>query len=175
VVSEVGSSILLQALSCLFNKSLSTSTVLIQWKKAGIQPVQKISTPKERADSRPISVTPVSTRIIERTKVTSFLYPALLSPATDMQVLDQFAFRSTGSTTAALVSLMHKITHHLVTEPFVIVLALDFSKAFDTVQHSTLMEKLAQLDSPDHVHNGWLTFLPFIYTVTNIEVSLNFV
>jgi Reverse transcriptase (RNA-dependent DNA polymerase) len=70
---------------------------------------------------------------------------------------DQFAFRPTGSATAALVSMLHKITHYLVTEPFVIVLvlALDFSKVFDTVRHSTLMEKLTQLDIPDHVYN-WL-------------------
>ena len=72
---------------------------------------------------------------MERTIVTSFIYPALLSPATDMQFSDQFAFRPTGSTTAALVSMLNKITHHLVTEPFVIVLALDFSKAFDTMRH----------------------------------------
>jgi Reverse transcriptase (RNA-dependent DNA polymerase) len=107
------------------------------------------------ADFRPISVTPVLTRIMERTIVTCFIYPALLSPATDMQFSDQFAFRPTGSTTDALISMLHKITHHLVTESFVIVLVLDFSKAFDTVRHSTLMEKLAQLDIPDHVYN-WL-------------------
>ena len=34
-------------------------------------------------------------------------------------------------------------------------LSLDFSKAFDTVRHSTLMEKLAQLHLPDYVYN-WL-------------------
>ena len=34
-------------------------------------------------------------------------------------------------------------------------LTLDFSKAFDTVRHSTLLRKLAQLDIPDHIYN-WL-------------------
>jgi len=32
---------------------------------------------------------------------------------------------------------------------------LDFSKAFDTVRHSTLLDKLAQLDIPDNAYN-WL-------------------
>ena len=32
---------------------------------------------------------------------------------------------------------------------------LDFSKAFDTVRHSSLTEKLAQFDLPDNVYN-WL-------------------
>jgi len=36
-----------------------------------------------------------------------------------------------------------------------VVVALDFSKAFDTVRHSTLLTKMAQLDLPDTVFN-WL-------------------
>jgi len=43
----------------------------------------------------------------------------------------------------------------LLSNPYVIVISLDFSKAFDTVRHSTLLEKLAQLDTPDEVYN-WL-------------------
>jgi len=35
------------------------------------------------------------------------------------------------------------------------LLVIAFSKAFDTVRHYTLIEKIAQLDLPDHVHN-WL-------------------
>ena len=38
---------------------------------------------------------------------------------------------------------------------FVVVVALDFSKAFDSVRHSTLLTKMAQLDLPDAVFN-WL-------------------
>jgi hypothetical protein len=45
---------------------------------------------------------------------------------------------------------------HFATEPFAIVLALDFRKAFDTVRNSTLLENLAQLDIPDHVYS-WLS------------------
>ena len=35
------------------------------------------------------------------------------------------------------------------------VLLLNFSKAFDTVRHTTLLRKFAQLNLPDHVYN-WL-------------------
>ena len=38
---------------------------------------------------------------------------------------------------------------------YVIVISLDFSKAFDTVRYSSLLHKLAQLDFPDHIYN-WL-------------------
>ena len=43
----------------------------------------------------------------------------------------------------------------LSTNSFVYVIALDFSKAFDSVRHSTLMDKMAQLAMPDQVYN-WI-------------------
>ena len=45
----------------------------------------------------------------------------------------------------------------LATNPYVIVIALDFTKAFDTVRHHTLLNKIAKLDIPDHIYN-WLTY-----------------
>ena len=68
---------------------------------------------------------------------------------------DQFAFRPTGSTTAANITILHKVTHLLVNNPNVIVIAIDYSKAFDTVRYSTLLAKMAQLDIPDCTYN-WL-------------------
>jgi hypothetical protein len=41
----------------------------------------------------------------------------------------------------------------------VVVIGLDFSKAFDTVRHATLAEKLAALDLPDCVYNWLCDFL----------------
>jgi len=46
----------------------------------------------------------------------------------------------------------------LLTNPYVIVVTLDFSKAFDTVRHSTPLNKIAQLNVPDHVYNGLVDF-----------------
>ena len=45
--------------------------------------------------------------------------------------------------------MIHTIFNMLSTQPFVRVFALDFSKAFDTVRHSTLMGKMARLALPD--------------------------
>ena len=64
-------------------------------------------------------------------------------------------FRHTGSTTAAIIALLHTVTNLLSSEPYVIVISLDFSKAFDSVRHSQLLHKFAQLDLPDHIYN-WL-------------------
>jgi hypothetical protein len=46
----------------------------------------------------------------------------------------------------------------LQTNSFVRVIALDFSKAFDTVKHNTLFEKLASLPLPDQIYNWLLDF-----------------
>ena len=85
-------------------------------------------------DYRPISVTPILT---ERTVVRHFLYPAFQTPPHNLTFPDQFTFRPTGSTSAALIQFMHTITSTLANNPYVIVIALDFSKAFDTVHHCT--------------------------------------
>ena len=51
--------------------------------------------------------------------------------------MDQFASRPTGSTTATIICLLHLISEILLTNSFVHLIALDFSKAFNTVRHSS--------------------------------------
>ena len=92
---------------------------------------------------------------MERLVVKQFIYHALLTPPPSLVFGDQFAFRPTGFTTAAVIAILHIVTTLLCNHPYVIVISLDFSKAFDTVRHATLLEKLAQLDIRDAVYN-WL-------------------
>lgn len=90
---------------------------------------------------------------MERTVVKNqFVYPAILTLPINHSFADQFAFRPTGSTAASIIAMLYKISYLLTCEyePFVIVLAHDFSKAFDSVRHVTLMGKMAQLDMRDH-------------------------
>ena len=135
--------------------SLRIARVTSTKREASIIPVPKVSAPSIHADFRPISITPVLTRVMERTVVQQFLYPAFRSAPMSSSLSDQFAFRPTGSPAAALISLISTITTMLLSNPFVAVISLDFSKAFDTVRHFTLLEKLAKLDLPVNVFN-WL-------------------
>ena len=59
---------------------------------------------------------------MERIVVIKFLYPALLVPP-PLDFHDQYAFRPTGSTTAALISLLHTVTDLLLSNPYVAVIA----------------------------------------------------
>jgi len=98
-------------------------------------------------------------------------YPALQNPTTSLVFHDQFAFRPWGSTTAAIITLLHKVTHLLMTNPYVIVIAIDFSKAFNTIRHHTLLDKIAQLDLPDHIHNWLVNFFNGILTRQNMKMQ----
>ena len=69
-------------------------------------------------------------------------------------IKDQFAFRPTGSTTAALVNLFHIVTGMLETDDHVKCFLIDFSKAFDTVSHSILLDKLVAYNCPQFVIIG---------------------
>jgi len=136
----------------LFHLSVATSAIPRQWKQANIRPIPKVVAPKQHADFRPYSITPVLTRIMERTVVQAFLYPAFLSPPQSLSFSNQFAFRPTGSPEAAIISLIHIVTRMLLSNRYVVV---DFSKAFDTVRHATLVSKLAELELPVYLYN-WL-------------------
>ena len=67
--------------------------------------------------------------------------------------MDQFAIQPTASTTVALIHILHTITTLLQTNQYVIVYALDFSKAFDSVRHSAVLDKYLQLEVPDNIYN----------------------
>ena len=87
--------------------------------------------------------------------VKHYLLPALRK----VDTTDQFAYRTTGSTTAALVYIMHHVTRLLETNDYVRCLLVDFSKAFDTVSHILLIRKLQKLDIPPFVTNWIITSL----------------
>jgi len=83
------------------------------------------------------------------------LYPAYSTQSSVFS--DQYVFRPSGSTTAAIISIT--ATQLLADNDYVILLALDFSKAFDTVRHHTLFEKFANLAIPDNTYNWLVEFL----------------
>lgn len=155
---RLGAPLFAKPIARLFNLSVATSVVPQQWKQACIRPIPKVSSPSQHSDFRPISITPVLTRIMEKTIVRHFLYPAFLNPMQFEILSDQFAFRPTGSTSSAIIYMLHAVTNLLATNPYVIVISLDFSKAFDTVRHYTLLQKLAQLNLPDNIYNWLVNF-----------------
>jgi hypothetical protein len=152
---RVGAPIFAAPLQQIINLSLLSSQVPLQWKAAFITPIPKVHNPLAPVDYRPISITSVLSRLTEKFVVKSYIYPSLQLPHPPLSFHDQFAFRPTGSTTAALIYLISKVTHLLKTNSYVRIIALDFSKAFDSIRQSAVLDNLAILQLPDYVYN-WL-------------------
>ena len=139
----------------ILNCSFSTGKVLSYWLNALVTPVPKVSAPVGFSDFWPISVTPHLSRIAEKVIVRRWLQPTI--PLDN--ILDQFAFKPSGSTTAALVYFTHQLTKMLEQNDYVRCLMIDFTKAFDTVDHVILLHNLSQLSLPGFVINWIGSFL----------------
>ena len=101
------------------------------------------------------------------------VYPILLHPDHSHQFHDQFAFRPTGSTTAAVIYLLHKLTELLHTNDYVHVMAFDFSKAFDRVRHHSLASELADFTLPDDLYNWIVNNLSDLKHHTNLGGNIS--
>ena len=125
-------------LKTIFECSIDQRIFPSDWKKAIIVPIPKTHPPKIEK-LRTISLLPSPAKILEKL-VLSKLYSTLES----LFGTNQHAFRKSASTTTALLQITDTLTRtfdDFSTAGFGI-LSLDFSKAFDKVQHSTLLRKI---------------------------------
>ena len=88
---------------------------------------------------RPISLLSVFNRILEK-----IVYNRLSNFLEKMNIIyaKQFGFRSHHSTEHAILSIVDKIHEGIEKGMFSCGIFLDFSKAFDTVNHAILVRKL---------------------------------
>ena len=120
-----------------------------------VTPVPKVAKPSTLSEYRPISVTPLLFRLAEKLVVSRWILAAI--PA--RSIVDQFVFRPTGSTVCALTFLLHHVTATLERCSYVRCLMIDISKAFDRVDHPTLLTKINKLDLPPHAINWIISYL----------------
>ena len=128
---------------CIFPSSLKTAIVT---------PVFKSGDHHETCNYRPISILPVTSKIIEKVvaeQLTSHLNKeGLLHPR-------QYGFRAHHSTETACCFFLETIKASLDKGGVVGAVFLDLRKAFDTVNHSVLLTKLTQFNLSSNVLS-WL-------------------
>lgn len=125
----------------IFNTILTTSFFPTAWKCAKVIPIPKIPAPKLVTDYRPISILPFLSKAFER-----LVSEQLNSYLKDNSLLatQQSGFRQHRSTTTTLLNITEDIRLALDKNHCSALVLLDFSKAFDNVNHDLLMGKLIQ-------------------------------
>ena len=139
---RIASPVIALPVCSIINTSISTCSIPSVWKKALVKPLHKGGSKDTLANYRPISLLPVTSKVLEavvRDQVTSHLQGHnLLSPW-------QSGFRPGHSTTTTLLHVTSE-WYSALDQGFVVgAVFLDIAKAFDTVNHTLLLSRLANL------------------------------
>ena len=148
--------ILAAPLTAIFNSSLREGVIPIEWKTANVIPIPKTKPMMSvETDIRPISLTPIVAKVFE-----SIVLGWVDDIVGDRIDDKQFGGVSGTSTTDALVEMTHKWYEATdVLNNYVRVVLLDFSKAFDLINHHILVDKLITNGVPAHIVRWLAAFL----------------
>lgn len=131
--------ILLPVVTYVFNFILTTSVYPSSWKSGKVMPVHKKTRSYELKDFRPVTILPALSKAFERIMKTQIISHLNLNRLYDQY---QSGFRAGYSTTTALLKVTEDIRSSLDKGQVTVMVLLDFSRAFDTVDCNRLCEKL---------------------------------
>ena len=129
-------------LSVIFRLSLLECCLPAKWKTSIVVPIYKKGSRYTALNYRPISLTSVSCKCLERIIVKQ-LYAYL--EVNNILSEHQFGFRSGRSTMDQLLLVYHDVSVWLDGGNVVDLILFDFAKAFDVVSHPILLAKLTSL------------------------------
>ena len=146
--SVVGPHILHVVNSCITRCELPPA-----WRAATVVPLHKGGDVQDPSNYRPISILPVVSKLCERV-VCSQLMNCLLSH--NILCSEQYGFRPGLSTEAALLHTVTYVTDNIDKGRVTSLITADTSKAFDSVEHGRLLEKLGWYGIEQHWFRAWL-------------------
>ena len=133
----------------IFNQSISTGQVPSGWKSSLVVPVPKTSDHLQNPNNyRPISLLSILSKVLEK-----HIYSLIVDFLAEHHLLSdaQWGFLPGRSTVSALLSTVHHWFELLEDGKEVCVVFLDFKKAFNSVPHIPLLEKLQRIGLDAHL------------------------
>ena len=155
-IFKITSDILSTTIMNLFNETLYHGVFPDNLKIARVVPIFKAGDKRSVKNYRPISVLPFISKLFER-----MMYKRLISYINKMKILTptQFGFRQKSCTSDAVIEALDNVYTSLDNRETVIAVFLDFSKAFDTVNHDILLSKLSQIGIRGRMHHWFSSYL----------------
>ena len=147
---------IIEPLCFLCNHSLEQGVFPSELKLANVLPLFKSGDSMLFNNYRPVSLLCTLSKVFEKV-----MYSRLHSFLQEQNILinNQFGFRRLHSSYMALMFMMDKITNAIDNGDYVIGIFLDFSKAFDTVNHGILLEKLCHYGIRGHALDWFRSYL----------------
>ena len=120
------------------NSSFSLGVFPEKLKFAKITPIHKGKSKLELGNYRPISLLPIFSKILDKL-MNARMVKFLNHNKTIFE--HQYGFQENKSTSLAILDLQSQLINNIENKLFSCSIFLDFSKAFDTVDHSILLKK----------------------------------
>ena len=132
----------------LFNQSLRDGRVPLEWKLSHVVPIPKQSPANSPDKYRPVSLLSILSKILER-----HMYNVIADHLDESHPLTdcQWGFRAGRSTVGALLATTSHLFALLEAGKEICAVFYDYRKAFDSVPHRPLLNKLKALDMSCHV------------------------
>lgn len=145
-----------QYLEPIFTNSYLNGTIPRLWKEANISPIHKKGSRLEPSNYRPVSLTSVVSKVMER-----IIRDRMVSHLEEFNLIarEQHGFVRKKSCLTNLLEAIDAITEALSKGFTSVIIFLDFAKAFDKVCHRALIKKLELYGFNDNLLNWIAEFL----------------
>ena len=139
--------VLAPPLTAIFNNSLREGVVPIEWKTANVIPLP-VSVEK---DMIPIPLTPIAAKVLE--SIVMKWIDEKMDGKIDNKQFGGISGTSTTDVLLEMVNTWYEATDNL--DSYVRVVMLDFSKAFDLINHCLLIENYSCMTCLNILSDGW--------------------